>query len=631
MRLHPAIKAIIIGLTLAITGLVYTRQAQALELAPGCQVAVDHIVNGNVVNTDKSHIYKRLNSDEKIAVHFDLSKIDKSYWTQFMHAQGDPQVPDFLEYYTRSLWINYLYNTNASNYFCSTTELQPIITTDSVVVDEEFYSNLCGPQTEVTNPFTVALVTEYQNEWVPVCLAEITIDSKTFDETSNPADAKIDVTSTNGLQNVDSEWDVQIRNIFVPEEWKSRFGFRILPFLDNINLIEDSSYFADRGNFQFFTNPLFNPSISYDTLYDQSAKPPEYIHFRIKNNLTPGNHTISLTANYSSSREVISSVTFEVLKIGDPTPIPSLTPDPSCLSMLATESLDKVCAVAACKTLIQCRNYASPTPTIKLRAICENVTDNSDTDENEHDECNKCMNTEGYVYTAIGCAPTDSSTFVQDFVFKFGVSAASSIAFLLMLWGGFTMLTSAGDPQKLAHGREIFVAAIAGLLFIILSIFILEVIGINILRLPGFGPTPSPASAPITAPPPSASTPTIPAHNACSDQGGFCAGATSCPAGWTPEPLASNAAAVCFTQNSQNTCCLPDPGTSPIPTSNVTIPPTLTPVPSVTLPPNNACDQLGGSCIEPSRCPQGWTAEPFASNAAAVCVTQNPLYTCCRP
>lgn len=579
MKLIRAIKIVFIGITLTIASVLFTPQAQAYNSAPDCTVTVDHIINGTAVNTDKSHIYKLKNSDEKIAVHFDLSTIDKSYWTQFHHAQLDPTIPDILEYGIRDLWINYVYDEIRSNYLCSTADLQPVITTDSTVTGEELYNNLCGRYAGLTyNPFTVALVADYQGERFPICLAQITIDNKTFDETSNPADAKIEVTSTNGLSNVDSEWNVVIRNITIPEEWQTQWGFRILPFLDNVNLIEDRSYFADPGNFQFFTDPLYNPSISYDTLYTQSTKHPEYIHFTFNNTLLPGKHTVALTANFSSSKEIFATYEFEVLNVGDPTPTLTPTPNPTCTAMLAYEPIDKICVIEACRTLIQCRDFVPPKPTVKLRAICENVVDTPDTDENEHDDCNKCMNTEGYIYTALGCAPTDSSTFVQDFVYKFGVSAASSIAFLLMLWGGFTMLTSAGDPQKLAHGREIFVAAIAGLLFIILSIFILEVIGINILRLPGFGPTPSPVSAPTAVPPPSASTPTIPAHNACSDQGGFCAEATSCPAGWTPEPFASNAAAVCFTQNRQNTCCLPDPGTSPIPTSNATPePPTLTP------------------------------------------------------
>ncbi len=67
------------------------------------------------------------------------------------------------------------------------------------------------------------------------------------------------------------------------------------------------------------------------------------------------------------------------------------------------------------------------------------------------------------------------------------VGIAGGIAFLLILFGGFQILTSAGNPEQLNAGRELISSAVAGLLLIIFSIFLLRLIGYNILGIPGFG------------------------------------------------------------------------------------------------------------------------------------------------
>ena len=47
-------------------------------------------------------------------------------------------------------------------------------------------------------------------------------------------------------------------------------------------------------------------------------------------------------------------------------------------------------------------------------------------------------------------------------------------------------MISRGDKEKLQAARETITAAIVGLLFIVLSIVILEIIGVDILKIPGF-------------------------------------------------------------------------------------------------------------------------------------------------
>lgn len=93
---------------------------------------------------------------------------------------------------------------------------------------------------------------------------------------------------------------------------------------------------------------------------------------------------------------------------------------------------------------------------------------------------------ENQVNTAIGCIPTEPSAFITKFL-RLGIGMAGGIAFLLILFGGFQILTSAGNPEQLNAGRELVGSAVTGLLLIIFSIFLLRLIGMDILGIPGFG------------------------------------------------------------------------------------------------------------------------------------------------
>lgn len=92
------------------------------------------------------------------------------------------------------------------------------------------------------------------------------------------------------------------------------------------------------------------------------------------------------------------------------------------------------------------------------------------------------------INTALGCIPTnDMNSFVAWLLGKL-VAISGGIAFLLIAFGVFQITTSAGDPKKVQAGSELITSALSGLLFIILSLFLLKLIGVDILHLPGFGP-----------------------------------------------------------------------------------------------------------------------------------------------
>lgn len=89
------------------------------------------------------------------------------------------------------------------------------------------------------------------------------------------------------------------------------------------------------------------------------------------------------------------------------------------------------------------------------------------------------------IQTAIGCIPTKPDALFKGTI-KFAVGIAGGISLLLMAFAGLQMVTSGGNPEQLKGARERFQAAILGLLFIIFSVLLLQIISKDILGLPGF-------------------------------------------------------------------------------------------------------------------------------------------------
>ncbi len=87
--------------------------------------------------------------------------------------------------------------------------------------------------------------------------------------------------------------------------------------------------------------------------------------------------------------------------------------------------------------------------------------------------------------TAIGCIPVEPVGLVRG-TFAFILSIGGGIAFLIMIMGVFRILTSAGNPDQLKNGTEMLTNAIIGILLIVFSILILQIIGVGILNIPGF-------------------------------------------------------------------------------------------------------------------------------------------------
>jgi len=89
--------------------------------------------------------------------------------------------------------------------------------------------------------------------------------------------------------------------------------------------------------------------------------------------------------------------------------------------------------------------------------------------------------------TAIGCIPFDSESNFIGFILSWAIGIGGGVAFIMMLFAGFQIMTSAGNPDRLRAGQELLTSAIAGLILLVFSVFILRVIGIDILGISSLG------------------------------------------------------------------------------------------------------------------------------------------------
>lgn len=94
-----------------------------------------------------------------------------------------------------------------------------------------------------------------------------------------------------------------------------------------------------------------------------------------------------------------------------------------------------------------------------------------------------------------GCSKINSAfgeigTTPEEFVRRlFGIllGISGGIALFIIILSGYRFITSQGNPEKVKEAQERITSAIVGLIFLIFSIVILEVIGVDVLQLPGLG------------------------------------------------------------------------------------------------------------------------------------------------
>lgn len=126
----------------------------------------------------------------------------------------------------------------------------------------------------------------------------------------------------------------------------------------------------------------------------------------------------------------------------------------------------------------------SPAECTQLQNPDKGERDNPSTSNTSADIHSGCKDTE--ISTAIGCVPVlgGQQDFVN-FILSWAIGIGGGIAFLLIVYAGFMIMTSSGNPERLKAGQELLTAAISGLILLIFSVFILNFIGVKILKIPG--------------------------------------------------------------------------------------------------------------------------------------------------
>lgn len=89
------------------------------------------------------------------------------------------------------------------------------------------------------------------------------------------------------------------------------------------------------------------------------------------------------------------------------------------------------------------------------------------------------------IATDLGCFPNDPIGFVQKF-YPVGLGFVGGIALLTLILGGYVILTSKGNPERVNIGKQYIYYSIMGLLLAIFGFVFIEVVIVDILKVPGF-------------------------------------------------------------------------------------------------------------------------------------------------
>jgi len=115
--------------------------------------------------------------------------------------------------------------------------------------------------------------------------------------------------------------------------------------------------------------------------------------------------------------------------------------------------------------------------------LCNDYLQNS----KEFNSCQDCYAHQGGIWTGLGCVRLTVAGFISGTLLGWGIGLAGILALLCIIYSAFILQTSRGNPERIKKAREYLTNCIIGLLLIIFSIFILRLIGVTILQIPGLG------------------------------------------------------------------------------------------------------------------------------------------------
>lgn len=88
--------------------------------------------------------------------------------------------------------------------------------------------------------------------------------------------------------------------------------------------------------------------------------------------------------------------------------------------------------------------------------------------------------------TEIGCLPNDPIQFIAKF-YSIGLGIIGGVGVLFIIYGGYLIITSQGNPLKLQQGQGFIKYAIVGILLAVFGYVLVRVLTVDVLQIPGFG------------------------------------------------------------------------------------------------------------------------------------------------
>lgn len=96
-----------------------------------------------------------------------------------------------------------------------------------------------------------------------------------------------------------------------------------------------------------------------------------------------------------------------------------------------------------------------------------------------------CLSTDINDFTGEGAAANIVNFLLNKLVFPL----AGGIALLFLIYGAFLLLTSQSEPEKLNQGKRVVMGSIIGIIFVLFTVFIVNIIA-GVLKIPGFSASP---------------------------------------------------------------------------------------------------------------------------------------------
>jgi hypothetical protein len=267
-------------------------------------------------------------------------------------------------------------------------------------------------------------------------------------------------------------------------------------------LIEGSVNFVPAVQFFSCSNPLtFDVKAADDPACVKTDQPSCEAKIQLMENSTSKKQLIITGRNFPASTQVRGDLLNRNTGVNEPTKSPiqvsdngtvtystgELAPGKYAFYFYPQDGDTLICPIDQIDEVtdkVESGNAPNPNQLDFKSVVCDPKSTNAE---------NRCANASGeycdaekkVLKTAIGCIPTDPSLFVAG-ALKYLTGFSGGAALLMMIYGSFQMILSQGNAESLKKGREQFVSAIIGLLFVIFSVLLLQIIGVDILGLPGF-------------------------------------------------------------------------------------------------------------------------------------------------